>query len=144
MKNQDRILKALLPVTLLIQGLHLTALIIELMNLLAGRPLQLLAPSPTPGWTPSQLRVLTALGSIDTILILVFTVFAIRLYQGKVGARRLGLAVMSFFQVSALAYVFIVVPSGAVTVHPLTYAIITSCYVPVAMLWVNLILQKTP
>ncbi|MCF7809025.1 MAG: hypothetical protein K9M49_03350 [Candidatus Marinimicrobia bacterium] len=121
---------------------HFTALILELKNLLQAGSLKLLAPAPLSGWSPHELNTLIILGTLDMCLIIGLAGYGWMLYRERRQARRLGLLVLSSFQITALVYAMVIIPSGAIATHPITYMFITIAFMPVLMLWLVLLLNK--
>lgn len=125
-----------------IQLLHFGALILDLKFLIQTGSLRLLAPDPVPGWSSLQLTALIIMGTLDMFLILGFAAYAWLAFRGNRQADRTGLVVLSGFQITALAYALVIVPSGAIRSHPLNYLIIAIAFLPVLLLWINLMRHK--
>jgi hypothetical protein len=126
---------ALIGAFALIQLMHLTSLAWELGQLAAGHPFSLLAPAPSGGWSFSTQLVLVALGSLDGILAPMSLVFAWGWFRHRHWASRLGVVVLAGPAVTAVAFAFVTIPSGAWTMHS-AYSIEAVLYLPIAILTV--------
>jgi|GEM_PF-2244040 len=123
----------------IVQSIHFIALLVDLKYILhEGSPL-LLAPAPEMGWSSIQFMALVIMGSIDMLLILGFAAYFWMTYRKHAYTRRMGVAVLSGFQVTALAYCFVILPSQAMVAHPFNYTVISLAFIPVFLLWASLL-----
>ncbi|MCF7922104.1 MAG: hypothetical protein K9M55_05335 [Candidatus Marinimicrobia bacterium] len=132
----------LLYCTGIVQSIHLIALVVELQNIIHDGKSRLLAPAPEMGWSSMQFAALFIMGTLDMLLILGFVAYVWMIYLENSQANRIGLAVLSGFQITALAYALVIIPSRAITVHPVNYAIIALAFLPVFLLWIDLLRNK--
>lgn len=122
-----------------IQTLHLISLLVDLKNMLQLGAPQILAPGPIGGWSNLQLNVLLSLGTVDAALIVGYGWYSWKAHNNRPGAGRLGLVVLSGFQITALIYAVVVLPSGAIAEHMIKYGIISLAFIPVVLHWLKLI-----
>ena len=125
-----------------VQILHFIALTRAAYHYLITGKIGFPAPPPTIDWNPQTINFLLGCGITDSILILLTIYFVMTYFFKGYMNITIGLLSMTGSVATALVFAIGTVPTGAWTVHPWSYGIMSILFTPFVILLYILIQQS--
>ncbi len=110
-------------------------LVLNLVHLGGLRPIQDFPPPPAGGWHPQATAFWTAMGLIDTAVVLLALYFVAAFFGGRRGALWAGLVSLTVFVYNTFTFNYTVVVTGAWALHPLEYVALNAASIPLLVLF---------
>jgi len=125
-----------------VQILHFVALTQAAYHYLITGKIRFPAPPPIHDWNPQTINFLLGCGITDSILILLTIYFVMTYFFKGYMNITIGLLSMTGSVATALVFAIGTVPTGAWTVHPWSYGIMSILFTPFMILLYILIQQS--
>lgn len=126
--------KALIIYYGILQTAHLLGIVITGLTWIRGGGLGVLARPPLTGWSAQAIHFLVGTGLVDFFIAIGAVIFVVRYLKGFRGSEILGAVVLTGSLYSAAVYAYGTIRSGAWQLHPMTYLLMTTAFIPVILL----------